>query len=104
MGSIGAMTERQRESRDRYGQHEVHDAAKLVAEGVEAQTPYRGPTVSMIHQLVGGLRSAMGYIGAHSIHEMQANARFVRITPAGVDESHIHDVVLIKEAPNYQGR
>ncbi len=104
MGSIGAMSERKAASRDRYGQHEVHDAAKLVAEGVEAQTPYRGPTISMIQQLVGGLRSAMGYVGAHSIREMESKARFVRISPAGIEESHIHDVVLVKEAPNYQGR
>jgi IMP dehydrogenase len=102
MGSIGAMTDRANSTRDRYGQHEVHDAAKLVAEGVEAQTPYRGPTTNMIQQLEGGLRSAMGYVGARNVREMQTKARFVRVTAAGVEESHVHDVVLVKEAPNYQ--
>ena len=101
MGSIGAMMERAGSSRDRYGQHQVHDAAKLVAEGVEAQTPYRGPTVNMINQLVGGLRSAMGYVGAADIRELQTKGRFVRASRASVDEGHPHDVVLIKEAPNY---
>ena len=75
-----------------------------MAEGVEAQTPYRGPTTGLIEQLVGGLRSAMGYVGAHDIPSMQTLARFVRTTTAGMDESHVHDVVLVKEAPNYQQR
>ncbi len=101
MGSVGAMMERAGASRDRYGQHEVHDSAKLVAEGVEAQTPYRGPTVNMIDQLVGGLRSAMGYVGAADIRELQTKGRFVRSSRASVDEGHVHDVVLVKEAPNY---
>ena len=104
MGSLGAMTDRHQASRDRYGQQEVENAAKLVAEGVEAQTPYRGPTTGLIEQLVGGLRSAMGYVGAHDIPSMQTLARFVRTTTAGMDESHVHDVVLVKEAPNYQQR
>ena len=81
MGSIGAMMERAGTSRDRYGQHQVHDSAKLVAEGVEAETPYRGPTVHMINQLVGGLRSAMGYVGAADIRELQTKGRFVRSSP-----------------------
>ena len=101
MGSIGAMMERAGASRDRYGQHQVHDSAKLVAEGVEAETPYRGPTVNMINQLVGGLRSAMGYVGAADIRELQTKGRFVRSSRASVDEGHVHDVVLVKEAPNY---
>ena len=104
MGSIGAMVDRRLATRDRYGQHEVEDAAKLVAEGVEAQTPYRGPTAGLIHQLVGGLCSSMGYVGAPDIHAMQTRARFVRVTNAGADESHPHDVVLVKESPNYQHR
>ena len=104
MGSLGAMTDRHQASRDRYGQQEVENAAKLVAEGVEAQTPYRGPTTGLIEQLIGGLRSAMGYVGAHDIPSMQTLARFVRTTTAGMDESHVHDVVLVKEAPNYRQR
>jgi len=104
MGSIGAMVDRRVATRDRYGQHEVEDAAKLVAEGVEAQTPYRGPTAGLIDQLVGGLCSSMGYVGAPDIHAMQTKARFVRVTNAGADESHPHDVVLVKESPNYQHR
>jgi IMP dehydrogenase len=80
----------------------VRDSAKLVAEGVEAETPYRGPTTTMIHQLVGGLRSAMGYVGAADIREMQTKGRFVRASRAGIDEGHVHDVVLVKESPNYQ--
>ena len=104
MGSIGAMVDRRLATRDRYGQHEVEDAAKLVAEGVEAQTPYRGPTAGLIDQLVGGLCSSMGYVGAPDIHAMQTRARFVRVTNAGADESHPHDVVLVKESPNYQHR
>ena len=104
MGSIGAMNDRRQSSRDRYGQHEVEDAAKLVAEGVEAQTPYRGPTITLIDQLTGGLRSAMGYVGAANVAEMQEKSRFVRVTGAGMEENHIHDVVLVKEAPNYRQR
>ncbi len=104
MGSIGAMIDRRLAARDRYGQHEVEDAAKLVAEGVEAQTPYRGPTAGLIDQLVGGLRSAMGYVGAPDIRALQSKSRFVRVTHAGADEGHVHDVVLVKESPNYQRR
>ena len=104
MGSMGAMTARAARARDRYGQQHVDDSAKLVAEGVEAQTPYRGPTTALIHQLMGGLRSAMGYVGAHSIRELQTETRFVRVTAAGVEENHPHDVVIVKEAPNYQTR
>ena len=81
MGSIGAMMERAGASRDRYGQHQVHDSAKLVAEGVEAETPYRGPTVNMINQLVGGLRSAMGYVGAADIRELQTKGPIRPLVP-----------------------
>lgn len=101
MGSIGAM--RRRFSTDRYFQDGVV-AAKLVPEGIEARVPYKGPLTNLIYQLVGGLRSGMGYVGARNIAEMKANTRFVRITAAGVRESHPHDVEITKEAPNYQIR
>ncbi len=95
MGSLGAMKEG---SRDRYFQHE---AEKLVPEGVEGRVPYRGPLSDTVFQLVGGLRAGMGYCGARNIAELQARARFVRITPAGLRESHPHDVQITKEPPNY---
>jgi IMP dehydrogenase len=98
MGSLGAMA---RGSADRYFQKEVEDAMKLVPEGVEGQTPYKGPIHPVIHQLVGGLRAAMGYLGAKDIPELQRRARFVRITGAGYRESHVHDVMITREAPNY---
>jgi len=98
MGSLGAMA---RGSADRYFQKEVEDTMKLVPEGIEGQTPYKGPIHPVIHQLVGGLRAAMGYLGAASIPELQARAKFVRITSAGVRESHVHDVLITREAPNY---
>jgi IMP dehydrogenase len=98
MGSLGAMA---RGSADRYFQKEVEDAMKLVPEGVEGQTPYKGPIHPVIHQLVGGLRAAMGYLGAHDIPEFQRRARFVRISGAGYRESHVHDVMITREAPNY---
>jgi len=101
MGSIGAM--RRRFSTDRYFQEGVV-AAKLVPEGIEARVPYKGPLNNLILQLVGGLRSGMGYCGARNLAEMKANTRFVRITSAGVRESHPHDVEITKEAPNYQIR
>ena len=74
---------------------------KLVPEGIEGQTPYKGPTATILHQLVGGVRASMGYVGAPSIPEMQARAKFVRITNAGLRESHVHDVQITREAPNY---
>jgi IMP dehydrogenase len=100
MGSLGAMRARG-SSRDRYFQGDVEDVEKLVPEGVEGRVPYKGPLAAILHQLVGGLRQAMGYCGAASIEEMKA-ARFVRITAAGLRESHPHDVTITKEAPNYR--
>jgi len=98
MGSLGAMA---RGSADRYFQKEVEDALKLVPEGIEGQTPYKGPIGPVIHQLVGGLRAAMGYLGAKDIPSLQARAQFIRITGAGMRESHVHDVMITREAPNY---
>jgi IMP dehydrogenase len=98
MGSLGAMA---RGSADRYFQKDVEDALKLVPEGVEGQTPYKGPIGPVIHQLVGGLRAAMGYLGAPDIAAFQERARFIRITGAGHRESHVHDVMITREAPNY---
>jgi IMP dehydrogenase len=99
MGSVGAMA---RGSADRYFQKEVEDSQKLVPEGIEGQTPYRGPIAPVIHQLIGGLRAAMGYVGAPTLTELQSRARFVRITNAGLRESHVHDVMITREAPNYR--
>lgn len=99
MGSIGAM--RRRYSSDRYFQEGVH-AAKLVPEGIEGRVPYKGTLSQLIYQLVGGLRAGMGYCGAADIPDMQRKARFIRITSAGLRESHPHDVVITREAPNYQ--
>jgi len=98
MGSMGAM---QRGSSDRYFQAEV-DAEKLVPEGIEGRVPYKGPLGSVIHQLLGGLRSSMGYVGCRTIEEMRTKPSFVRVTNAGVTESHAHDVSVTKEAPNYK--
>ena len=98
MGSVGAMA---RGSADRYFQKEVTDSFKLVPEGIEGQTPYKGPISPVLHQLVGGLRAAMGYVGAPTIPELQKRAKFVRITGAGLRESHVHDVMITREAPNY---
>jgi IMP dehydrogenase len=98
MGSLGAMA---RGSADRYFQKEVEDTLKLVPEGIEGQTPYKGPIQPVIHQLVGGLRAAMGYVGAADIGAFQQRARFIRITGAGLRESHVHDVMITREAPNY---
>ncbi|ESQ76248.1 IMP dehydrogenase [Asticcacaulis sp. AC402] len=99
MGSLGAMTSG---SADRYFQKEVRDSMKLVPEGIEGQVPYKGPIAPVLHQLVGGLRAAMGYVGAPTIEEFQKRARFVRITNAGLRESHVHDVMITREAPNYR--
>ncbi len=99
MGSIGAMA---RGSADRYFQQEVSDSLKLVPEGVEGRVPYKGPIGTVIHQLVGGLRSAMGYTGNPTIEDMHKNATFRRITNAGLRESHVHDVTITREAPNYR--
>ena len=100
MGSLGAMRARG-SSRDRYFQGDVEDVDKLVPEGIEGRVPYKGPVTAILHQLVGGLRQAMGYCGAATIEEMKG-AQFVRITAAGLRESHPHDVTITKEAPNYR--
>jgi IMP dehydrogenase len=103
MGSIGAM---RRGSRDRYFQDDfdLENGAsdKLVPEGIEGRVQHKGPVAMMVHQLVGGLRAGMGYCGAPNIATLQREARLVRITPAGVRESHVHDVAITKEAPNYR--
>ncbi|OAN51120.1 IMP dehydrogenase [Paramagnetospirillum marisnigri] len=99
MGSIGAMA---RGSADRYFQAEVNDKLKLVPEGVEGRVPYKGPVSTVIHQLIGGLRAGMGYTGNRTIAEMQTRCQFRRITSAGLRESHVHDVAITKEAPNYK--
>ena len=98
MGSIGAMA---RGSADRYFQADVTEQMKLVPEGIEGQTPYKGPAGPILHQLVGGVRASMGYVGAPTIEELQSRARFVKITNAGLRESHVHDVKITREAPNY---
>ena len=99
MGSLGAMRQG---SSDRYAQADVSDVGKLVPEGIEGRVPYRGPLSTVVYQLVGGLRSGMGYTGNPSIPELQKNAQFIRISPAGLQESHVHDVMVTKEAPNYR--
>ncbi|MEO1576080.1 MAG: IMP dehydrogenase, partial [Pseudomonadota bacterium] len=103
MGSLGAMAQAQGSS-DRYFQDATDEVEKLVPEGIEGRVPYKGPVASIIHQLAGGIRSAMGYTGCHTIDEMRTKPQFVRITNAGVHESHVHDVTITKEAPNYRGR
>lgn len=107
MGSLGAMQTRAQGrsfSKDRYFQDDVLSDDKLVPEGIEGQVPYRGSVANVTHQLVGGLRAAMGYAGSANIQELQNNGRFVRITAAGLRESHPHDVQITVEAPNYSGR
>ena len=99
MGSIGAMREG---SKDRYAQETTEMESKLVPEGIEGRVPYKGTLADMVTQLVGGLRAGMGYTGCRSIQEFQQNTRFVRISPAGLKESHVHDVIITKEAPNYR--
>ncbi|SFB83883.1 IMP dehydrogenase [Streptomyces aidingensis] len=106
MGSLGAMRsrgDRRSYSKDRYFQEGITDEDKLVPEGVEGQVPYRGPLASVVHQLVGGLHQSMYYLGARTVPQVQANGRFVRITAAGLKESHPHDVQMTTEAPNYAG-
>jgi IMP dehydrogenase len=99
MGSLSAMKEG---SKDRYGQAGEAQMSKLVPEGIEGRIPYKGPLASLIHQLVGGLRAGMGYCGCHTIKELKEKAQFIRVTNAGLRESHVHDVIITKEAPNYQ--
>jgi IMP dehydrogenase len=101
MGSVGAMA---RGSADRYFQQDIKDQLKLVPEGIEGQVPYKGHARDVIHQLVGGVKAAMGYTGSATIEELQQRARFVRITGAGLRESHVHDVAITREAPNYPTR
>jgi IMP dehydrogenase len=100
MGSLGAMQGRSF-SKDRYFQGSV-ESGKLVPEGIEGRVPYKGPIAHVLHQLVGGLRQAMGYCGAHTVGDLQTTGRFIRISPASLRESHPHDVVITKEAPNYR--
>jgi len=99
MGSLGAM---RRGSRDRYFQEDVAEEAKLVPEGIEGRVPYKGSLSALVSQLVGGLRAGMGYCGCPDIASFQRDARFVQVTPASLRESHAHDVIITKEAPNYQ--
>jgi len=89
-------------SADRYFQSEVTSTSKLVPEGIEGKVPYRGPISTVLYQMLGGLRSGMGYVGAATIPELQEKATFVRISAAGLRESHVHDVIITKEAPNYR--
>jgi len=100
MGSVGAMA---RGSADRYFQSEVTNTLKLVPEGIEGQVPYKGPVANILHQMSGGLRAAMGYVGAADIADLQAKAKFIRISSAGLRESHPHDVQITRESPNYHG-
>jgi IMP dehydrogenase len=99
MGSIGAMREG---SRDRYSQEQTDNESKLVPEGIEGRVPYKGTLADMVTQLIGGLRAGMGYTGCRTIKEFQEKTRFIRITSAGLRESHVHDVIITKEAPNYR--
>jgi len=101
MGSVGAMA---RGSADRYFQQDIRDHLKLVPEGIEGQVPFKGPVRDIVHQLVGGVKPAMGYTGSSTIAELQSRARFIRITNAGLSESHVHDVSITREAPNYPTR
>jgi len=101
MGSVAAMA---RGSADRYFQQDIKDVLKLVPEGVEGQVGYKGPVANVLHQLSGGLRAAMGYVGAKTLDEFHAKAEFVRISGAGLRESHVHDVTITRESPNYPGR
>jgi IMP dehydrogenase len=98
MGSLSAM--KKRGGRERYGQ-EAEDVSKFVPEGIEGKVPYRGPVSNMIYQLIGGLKSGMGYCGCRNIEELRKKAKFIKITPAGYRESHVHDVIILREAPNY---
>jgi IMP dehydrogenase len=101
MGSVASMA---RGSADRYFQQDIKDNLKLVPEGIEGQVPYKGPAANVLHQLTGGLRAAMGYVGARTLDELHRKAEFVRISSAGLRESHVHDVVVTRESPNYPSR
>jgi IMP dehydrogenase len=100
MGSIGAMA---RGSADRYFQQEVKDTLKLVPEGIEGQVPYKGPAEAVLHQLVGGVRAGMGYVGAETLDDLKTRAKFIRVSPASIHESHAHGVLITRESPNYPG-
>jgi IMP dehydrogenase len=100
MGSLGAMSSKQG-SRDRYFQDSTEED-KLVPEGIEGRVPYKGSVLNIVHQLIGGVRSSMGYVGCRNMHEMRTRPEFVRVTGAGMRESHVHDVTITKEAPNYR--
>ncbi|MEL6738227.1 MAG: IMP dehydrogenase, partial [Pseudomonadota bacterium] len=100
MGSVGAMA---RGSADRYFQQDILQQ-KLVPEGIEGQVPFKGPAADVVHQLVGGIKAAMGYTGSATIPDLKERARFVQITNAGLSESHVHDVAITREAPNYPTR
>jgi inosine-5'-monophosphate dehydrogenase len=105
MGSLGAMQTRGRHksfSKDRYFQADVSSEEKLIPEGIEGQVPFRGPLSAVIHQLEGGLRQTMFYVGSRTIEELKYKGQFVRITPAGLKESHPHDIMMTVEAPNYR--
>jgi IMP dehydrogenase len=98
MGSVGAMA---RGSADRYFQQDIKDQLKLVPEGIEGQVPYKGLVSNVLHQLVGGVKAAMGYTGSATLEQFRERAEFIRITNAGLKESHVHDVTITREAPNY---
>ncbi|PHQ81834.1 MAG: IMP dehydrogenase, partial [Coxiella sp. (in: Bacteria)] len=100
MGSVGAMAGKHGSS-DRYFQEDKSEVGKLVPEGIEGRVPFKGSVKAAVHQLTGGLRSSMGYTGTKTINDMSEHAQFVRITSAGMRESHVHDVIITKEAPNY---
>jgi len=106
MGSLAAMSSRGKKSysRDRYFQAEVDSDDKIVPEGIEGRVAYRGPLSGVAHQLVGGLHQSMFYVGARTVPELRERGRFVRITPAGLKESHPHDIQMTVEAPNYSSR
>ncbi len=102
MGSMGAMTDGSGSGAERYGQERTTDSGKLVPEGIEGRVAYKGSLADVIHQLVGGLKAGMGYCGCHDITQLREDSRFVKISPAGLREAHVHDVMISKEAPNYQ--
>jgi IMP dehydrogenase len=99
MGSLGAMADG---SKDRYFQDTTREVEKLVPEGIEGRVPFKGPMTAIVHQMVGGLRASMGYTGCRSVQEVRTRTRFVKITSAGMRESHVHDVTITKESPNYR--
>jgi len=101
MGSIGAM---QKGSKDRYFQDGVQKSSKLIPEGIEGRVPYKGTMKTILHQLTGGLKSSMGYVGCKDIASMKTKTRFIKISSSAKQESHVHDVTIVKEPPNYQPR